>query len=135
MTLRIQQVLLVVLGLSAALVGGWATFAAHSFYDSFPGFGHHWVSMDGPFNAHLVRDVGGLYLSLLVVTVCAVRHTNLARIAGGAWLVFSIPHLIYHATHLHMYGTADKIENMAALGGTALIAAALLVAPHSGKES
>ena len=134
MTIRTQRTLLVILGLSAVFVGGWATFAARSFYDSFPGFGHHWVSMDGPYNQHLVRDVGGLYLSLLVVTVCAYRHTNLARMAGGSWLVFSIPHLIYHASHLSMYDTTDKIGNMVALGGTALIAAVLLLAPTKGKS-
>jgi len=134
MTYRIQQVLLIVLALSAALVGFWATFAARSFYDSFPGAGHHWVSMDGPFNTHLVRDVGGLYLSLLVITVCAVWHPSLARITGGAWLVFSIPHLIYHATHLSMFSTADKIANVVSLGGTALFAALLLFIPHVPKE-
>jgi drug/metabolite transporter superfamily protein YnfA len=136
MTLRTQQVLLVILGLSAALVGGWASIASRSFYNSFPGAGHHWVSMDGPYNQHLVRDVGGLYLSLLVVTVCALRHASLGRLAGGAWLIFSILHLAYHAAHLSMYSTADKIGNIVALGGTALIAAALLVAGRSlGKES
>jgi hypothetical protein len=134
MTQRMQRVLLVVLGLSAAWVGGWATFAAHSFYESFPGAGRHWVSMDGPFNAHLVRDVGGLYLSLLVVSIYAFRNGALARMAGCAWLAFSIPHLIYHASHLSMYDTVDKIGNMVALGGTALIAAALIVAPHRTKE-
>jgi len=135
MTHRMQQVLLVVLALSAAWVGFWATFAARSFYDSFPGAGHHWVSMDGPFNAHLVRDVGGLYLSLFVITTCALWHTSLARIAGGAWLGFSIPHLIYHATHLDMFSTADKIGNMLALGGTVLFAALLLLVPHAPKEN
>ena len=129
-----QQVLLAVLGLSAALVGGWATFDARSFYDSFPGGGHHWVSMDGPYNAHLVRDVGGLYLALLVVTLYALRHASIARLAGAAWLVFSIPHLIYHASHLSMFDTTDKIANMVALGGTAALAAALLVAPYASRE-
>jgi len=135
MTQRMQQMLLLILGLSAVWVGGWATFAARSFYDSFPGFGRHWVSMDGPYNEHLVRDVGGLYLSLLVVTACALRHRGLVRIVGGSWLVFSLPHLIYHASHLSMYDTADKIGNMVALGGTALIAALLLLAPQRKETS
>ena len=72
MTLRTQQALLVILALSAALVGGWATADPHSFYASFPGAGHHWVAMDGPYNEHLVRDVGSLNLSLVVLVFTAL---------------------------------------------------------------
>jgi Domain of unknown function (DUF4345) len=131
MTVRTQQVLLVILALSAAMVGGWATADPQSFYASFPGAGHHWVALDGPYNEHLVRDVGGLYLSLLVVSVWTLWRSELRRLAGAAWLIFSIPHLIYHASHLDMYDTADKIGNVVALAGTALIATALLAAGRS----
>lgn len=51
------------LGLTSALVGVWAQFFPQMFYDQFPGFGV-WVAGDGPFNEHLVRDVGGLNLSM-----------------------------------------------------------------------
>ena len=37
-------------------VGMWAQFFPHAFYNSFPGFGRSWVSVDGPFNEHLIRD-------------------------------------------------------------------------------
>jgi hypothetical protein len=132
MSLRLRRALLAVLALSAALVGGWATVAARSFYDSFPGAGRHWVAMDGPYNEHLVRDVGGLYLALLVVSLWALCQPQLGRLAGISWLVFSVPHLIYHASHLDMFGTADKIGNIVSLGGTAAVAAALAAAPHRG---
>lgn len=40
-------------------IGLWQQLAPRSFYDSFPGFGRTWVSPDGPFTEHLVRDIGG----------------------------------------------------------------------------
>ena len=52
------------LAVNGAVVGIWALFFPQAFYDSFPGMGRSWVSVDGPFNEHLVRDVGGSFLSL-----------------------------------------------------------------------
>lgn len=57
-----------VLGLSAVVVGAWAAAAPRSFFSSFPLPGHHWVAPLGPYNEHLTRDVGGLYLALFVVS-------------------------------------------------------------------
>ena len=54
-------------------VGIWAQFAPRSFYDDFPGLGRAWVRVDGPFNEHLVRDVGGLNLAL-AAAVLAIAH-------------------------------------------------------------
>ena len=44
-------------------VGLQALFTPRSFYDDFP-LGRGWVAMDGPYNQHLVRDVGSLNLAL-----------------------------------------------------------------------
>ena len=38
--------------------GVWQFVARRPFYDDFPGFGRHWVDVDGRFNEHLLRDVG-----------------------------------------------------------------------------
>ena len=129
MTTFSKQLMTGVLALSAALVGLWATFAPHSFYDSFPLPGHHWVSPVGPYNEHLTRDVGGLYLALLVISVWAVRRpaTESFRIVGLAWAVFSVPHLVFHLGHLGMYETIDKIGNVVSLGGTLILAVLLLL--------
>jgi hypothetical protein len=77
-----------------------------------------------------VRDVGGLYLALLALSAwAAVRPTrDLARVAGLAWSVFSVPHLAYHAGHLDEFGTGDRIGNLIALGGTVVLGLALLLA-------
>ena len=65
----VVRVVLVVWAAASVQLGIWATFAPRSFYEKFPGFGHHWVSMAGPYDEHLVRDVGGLYLALLIMPI------------------------------------------------------------------
>ena len=130
MHIRIKQAAAALLALTAALVGGWAGFAPLSFYRSFPLAGHHWVSSLGPYNEHLVRDVGGLYLALLVLTVwAAIRpHPGTLRLTGAAWLAFSVPHLVFHLMHLDELGTADKIGNVVSLAVNVVLAL-VLIAP------
>jgi hypothetical protein len=115
------RVALALLALSAAFVGFWALLAPSSFYTSFPGLGFTWVSEAGPYDEHLVRDVGALYLALLVVTVLAVLRPVVVRpwVAGLAWLVFGVPHLVFHAAHA---GPGDAVE-LAALAVSVLLAA------------
>jgi hypothetical protein len=61
MSVRGQRIVLGVLLLIALVTGLWALLAPRSFYDSFPGgSGMHWVSADGPYNRHLVGDVGSM---------------------------------------------------------------------------
>jgi len=67
-----DRVVLLVLALVAAYVGAWALFAPASFYAEFPGGSRHWVAADGPFNEHLVRDVGAAYCALCVLSVAAL---------------------------------------------------------------
>jgi hypothetical protein len=99
MSTRATRIVLAVLAATAAFVGLWAVSAPLSFYTSFPGGGHRWIAADGPYNEHLIRDVGGLYLALLALIVGAIVHPTpqITRLTGVAWLVFSIPHLVYHA--------------------------------------
>jgi len=122
-----------VLAASAAYVGGWAAWAPHSFYDSFPGLGRRWVSVLGPYDEHLVRDVGGLYLALMTISVWATLRpmAETFRLVGLAWEVFSVPHLAFHAAHLNMYEVGDLVGNVVALGGTVALAAVLLVPQRS----
>src|SRR3954452_21157003 len=69
---RWLRVVLALMVVSSAVVGFWAQLAPRSFYDDFPGGGQHWVSVDGPYNEHLVRDVGGLNLALPVAALVAL---------------------------------------------------------------
>ena len=105
----VVRVALALLALSGAFVGFWALLAPSSFYSSFPGLGYTWVSEAGPYDEHLVRDVGALYLALLVITVLALLRPASVRpwVAGVAWLVFGVPHLVFHAAHA---GPGDVVE-------------------------
>jgi len=116
------------LAASAAYVGFWAMAWPHSFFTTFPGLGQAWVVPLGPFNEHLVRDVGGLYVALLVFSgwAAAKGDTGALRALGWAWLAFGLPHLAFHATHRHGFSTAEWAASMtpltfAALGATILV--------------
>ena len=126
----VRRVALAVIAGGGLLVGIWAEGFPRSFYDDFPGMGRVWVAVDGPFNEHLVRDVGGLNLGLAFVAVMALVTGSqmLARVAGGAALLYGVPHLVYHATHLDGYDTSDKFEMLGSLA-SALLAAILVATP------
>jgi hypothetical protein len=98
-----------VIGLSAALV-------PRTFYDDFP-FVAHWVELLPPYNEHLVTDVGGLYLGFAVLFGWAAWTLDraLVRAVSVAWLLAAGIHLLFHASHLAGFGTADAIAEIATL--------------------
>lgn len=130
MAARIVRAALIPLVLTGLVVGVWAAFAPRSFYDDFPGAGRVWVAVDGPYNEHLVRDVGALNLALaLVAVVAAVTLARAAVLAAaGAWIVYSLPHLVYHLRHLDLYDTGDKVANVTALAGALVLPVIVLAA-------
>jgi hypothetical protein len=111
-----------------ALVGFWAAFAPRSFYTDFPGAGRHWISPDGPYNQHLVRDVGELSLALLVVTVAALITLSLplVRAALVATLVNGVLHVVYHVGHVDMFSSSDQIAIIGSLALAPVVAVVLL---------
>jgi hypothetical protein len=127
MSVRGQRITLGVLLLVALVAGLWALLAPRSFYDDFPTSSMHWVATDGPYNRHLISDVGSMYLALAALTVAALARPGLARLAGVVWLVFSVPHWIYHSVHLGIYGTRDQVLNEVALVAVVVLAALLCV--------
>lgn len=124
------------LAATAAWVGGWAQFAPHSFYTSFPLPGHHWVQPLGAYNEHLVRDVGGLYLALLVISAAAAIRPEPAalRLTGAGWLAFGGPHLVFHLSHLDEFGTVDAIGTAGTLGAVVVLAALLVLPPARSRR-
>jgi hypothetical protein len=103
------RVVLALLAISAGVIGLWAAFAPRSFYVNFPGGGHDWISPDGPYNEHLVRDVGELNLALMVVALFALVALSRALVLATAvaWLVYGVPHLVYHLRHLSPFHGSD----------------------------
>jgi hypothetical protein len=120
---------LAVLAVPALVIGVWAAFFPRSFYDDFPGLGRMWVAPDGPYNEHLVRDVGELNLALVIVTVAALIWLTpvLVRAVLAAWLVYSVPHLVYHLRHMSPFATDDQISIGASLAIVPIVAVVLLV--------
>ncbi|MFC7532037.1 hypothetical protein [Actinoplanes sp. GCM10030250] len=129
MTIGTKRAMLAVLAISAAVVGVWAAAFPVSFYTGFPAPGRHWVSALGPYNEHLIRDVGGLYLALLVLSVWVLRRPTqaLLRMTGGAWLIFNAEHFLWHALHLDVFPLFDKIGTLVALGGVLVLSILLLI--------
>ena len=129
-TLRLPaRIVLAYLAISGALVGLWAGLAPRSFYDDFPGLGRVWVAVDGPYNEHLVRDVGWLNLALTVATVWAAVTLTRGLVVAvlAAWLVTGLPHLLYHVANLSGLATGDRVAELASLALAPVLAGVLLV--------
>jgi hypothetical protein len=119
---------LAVMAVTPASVGIWALISPRGFYDDFPGAGHSWVSAVGAYDEHLVRDVGALYLGMLVLLALAWvwLDRRLVQAALVAYAVAALPHLIYHCTALDNFSTGDAIAEIAGLTLNVVLPLALL---------
>ena len=118
----IARAALALLAVQAAAIGALAWLAPRTFYDDFP-FVAHWVDRLPPYNQHLVTDVGAFYLGfgvLLGWTAWSMQR-DLVRAACAAWIVFSLLHFAFHATHLDGFGAADAAGELLALGSVAAL--------------
>jgi hypothetical protein len=120
---------LAVLALVQGALAVWALLAPRAFYDDFPGGGRSWVSPLGPYDEHLVRDVGALSLALTVVLVAALvaPDRRLVLVAGLAYLAWAVPHLVFHLTADDVLSAGDRVASEAGQLLTTLIAAALVL--------
>ena len=114
--LTIARLALAALAVSAASVGLPAALAPDVFYDDYP-FVASWVDLLPPYNEHLTRDVGGLYLAFAALFAWAVLRPDRALVLPlcAAWAGAQALHLLFHVTHLDGFGTADAIAQTAAL--------------------
>jgi hypothetical protein len=127
MTMAAKRRLAGMLAVAAAYQGVWAAAFPLSFYRDFPGPGLHWVAMLGPYNEHLARDTGALNLSLMVLSVWALRRSTREAMAvtGGAWSIYNAIHFLWHVLHLDVF---PKIGVAGVLAGL-LILSVLLMLP------
>ena len=131
------RLLLWLLALTGLAVGVQAAFTPRSFYTDFP-FGRGWVAMDGRYNQHLIRDVGALNLALAVVTLGAlwIGTRAVAKLAAAGWLVYSVPHWVYHLRHLSMpMSGGEKVAVMVSLSLPIAASVAVLCAPRRSLAS
>jgi hypothetical protein len=99
-----------------AEIGTWGLIAPHSFFTTYPGLGHHWVSGLGRYNEHLLRDYAAAELGFAVLLAAAAIwfERRLVLVACAAFLAATLPHLAYHLTTT---GDLSAADNLASLGG------------------
>lgn len=103
-----------------------ATFVPESWYDNFP-LGRGWVPVEGgAYDEHLVRDVGVLFVALIIVTVWSVWRSDAMTVVAIAWLVQGLFHVGFHVGHLDGLDTADQIGLVGSLVSIPILAAVSL---------
>lgn len=95
---KLVRAWLVALAAGQLLLGAWTVLFPESFYTNVPT-----VDWTPPYSEHLFRDFGGATLGITVVVIAAAIwfERRLVIISQVAYLAFSLPHLIFHAGHLH----------------------------------
>ncbi len=112
-----------------AEVGIWGTVSPRSFFDSFPGFGHHWVSELGQYNEHLVRDYCASEIGFAVLLAIAawLFTRNVVLVAGAGLLAGTLPHFAYHLTTTESFRTADNVASLGAFALEIAVVVAVMV--------
>jgi len=126
---RTQYGALVATVIIVGVVGAWSYFWPQPYFDHFPVFLGEWVSKDGPYNEHLVRDHGAMYLALGAASLYGlVRPSQVGcRLLGIAWSVFGVLHFAYHVTHLEHLTTDEATGQVVVLTVAILLAIALAI--------
>lgn len=111
------------IGLFMLPAGVQAAFAPRSFFEDFP-FGRGWIAAEGgSYDPHLVRDVGVLFLALIIVTLWAAWRGEFMVPVAAAWLVQGVGHLAYHVGHLDGLAGLDRVGLVASLAVIPTLAA------------
>jgi hypothetical protein len=120
---------LVFLAVSQGLAGAVQLLLPRVCFDNAPTPDHPWVAMFPPYNEHLMRDVGAATLAYtLVLAVAAVTmERRMVRTALAANLLFTVPHFVFHTTHLDHMPTGDAVTQTVTLALGVVIPAVLLV--------
>jgi hypothetical protein len=121
--MRAVRGLLVLLALISVAVGAFAFLTPHAFY-------LHVLGVDrlGPYDQHLVSDVGGFYLGFALVLAWAARSLDqaLVRAVRAGFLLTQALHLGYHLVHLDRFTLLMGAEQTVQLAALVVIPAAVL---------
>lgn len=105
-------------GLLVQLASGvWPLLWPRHFYATFPIPGHPWQAWQPAYNEHLIRDFGALnlVLALLFAVAAYTMDTLMTRTALVGYLIFAVPHLIFHLNHLHGLPIVDAVAQVVSL--------------------
>lgn len=125
---RVTRIALLSVGLPSLITGLWIRLAPHDFWSNFPGFGAHWVRELGPYNGHALTDYGGALVGLSVglIAVALLPRVRALPLMLTAWLLASVPHLLYHLVDTSSLSTTGYLLNNALLAGAVVVPAAIL---------
>jgi len=103
---------LLFLGLPQLAIGLYALFFSRDFFREFP-FGRSWAEL-GPYNEHLVTDVGALFCAMGVIALFGAARVErrLSQAVALGWIVFTVPHLIFHLGHREALETIDAVSQV-----------------------
>lgn len=112
------------LAVSQIVVSLWQAALPKHFYDTFPT-----VALTPPYSEHLMRDFGtaGLGIAVVLTAAAAWPSTRLTLVALASYLVFSVPHLVFHASHLEHFSPTDTAFVLASVGGSVAVPVALVI--------
>ena len=126
-----NRIALAMIAVFMAPTGLQATLFPRSFYDDFP-MGRGWIAMTRePYSEHLVRDVGGLFLALVVASAWVAWRKLDTRPLAFAWLLQGLLHVVFHLSHLEHFNGIDKLGLIMSLGSIPVLAAIALFVPKS----
>lgn len=112
----------------SGIIGAYAYGAPHSFYRHVIG-----VHLLGPYNEHLMSDVGGLYLGFAIAFTFAARTLvpDLVVASCAGFAVAQAAHFLYHILHLE---PLTLEEGAAQTIGLATLVALPLVVLYRSRE-
>ena len=112
-----------------APVGLQAALLPRSFFDDFP-IGRSWIAATGGgYNEHLARDVGVLFLSLVLATAWTAITRAGDHAIAVAWILQGVTHLAFHTAHLHGLGWPDATSLLVSLIAVPVLAIVALRHP------
>ena len=125
---RVLRAFLLLLAIPQLAIGVWALADPQGWFTTFPGGGREWLPLYGPFDEHLVTDVGAYFLALgaLLVMAAIWIERRLVIAAAITYLVFAVPHFIYHLGADDRLTSGDQVIN-GITTGLSVFAAAMLV--------
>ena len=117
----VVRAILLTASLSNGVIGVWATLSPRGWYDDFPGFGKVWVAVEGPYNEHLVRDIGAWSLALTVLTLAAAwaLERRFLIATGVALAVQAAAHAQHHITADNPFDSSGELAQ--AVSGIVLL--------------
>lgn len=113
--LRVGLLLLVVLQSAAGI---WGLLTPRSFYEN-----AWWVALLPPYNEHLVSDVGAfnLAMAVLIGAAAVVLERRMVVVAMATYLTSTVPHLVFHSTHLEGFPATAAVAQTATLAVTVVL--------------